>query len=277
MIHIALGVRNDNNYIVHALVCVYSVLSNTAGQVHVHILHDETLGEGDKQCCARLSDHFGAQLSLHQVRPEQYALSAYADAHCGIGTYFRLFIPDLIPAERVIYLDCDICCLLDVTELNKLAKATAYYDLLAVADEAVCREDFFAHVGAHNIEPQAYFNAGVLVFNSGNIRKKYPDFLARLMKIIYSTENLAFSDQDALNIFFLKENSGTEKNSIFYAPPKFNFNLSIKNRHLLPPGRLAGKVAHYGYVKPWTTICPASVVYWQYRKKLFEVLQGASE
>jgi lipopolysaccharide biosynthesis glycosyltransferase len=119
-----------------------------------------------------------------------------------IATYYRLFLPELIPVqiEKVIYLDCDLVVEEDILNLWKADLEDNY--LLAA-------EDFWIHsVSAHNgllnykklgIDQESkYFNAGVLVINLKKWRSD--EITAKAIEyLIQNKEYIRFHDQDVLN------------------------------------------------------------------------------
>lgn len=276
MIHVALGVRNTANYIVHSLVCICSVLSNTSEPVHIHIIHDSTLSPEDQSCCERLVAHFQAKLSLHPVDIESSPISQLVPECFGIGCLYRLFIPELIPEPRVIYFDSDICCNMNVADIITEADSIQDFNLLVVQDEGICREVFSRYIQKHGINPRMYFNSGFIVFNTARINAEIPHFFDSIVNIIRTTGKLRFGDQDALNLYFLQKHAQEAQSGLHYLPERFNLNIGVKDRHLLPASELSNTVVHYAYIKPWEKIFPASMVYWKYREKMFEILQPKS-
>lgn len=276
MIHIALGVRNLDNYIVHSLVCIYSVLHNASQPVHIHLIHDDTVNPENKKCCTTLAEHFGATLTFHAVSISTNDSLMHLVPDCfGIGSLYRLFIPHLIAEPYVIYFDSDICCTMDVAAIIAEAERVRDFNLMVVQDAGICREIFSAYIQRHGIDPRIYFNSGFLVFNVQRINEEIPNFFESIVNVIRTTGKLRFSDQDALNLFFLQDSSRKAKAGLHYLPERFNLNIGVKDRHQLHPQDLQDSVVHYAYLKPWEKIFPAALLYWKYREQMFEVLKKA--
>lgn len=126
-----------------------------------------------------------------------------ANAHISVETYFRFFIQEVLPDyEKVLYLDCDMLVNCDPAEL---------YDtdvngvLLAAARDA----DFLGqiHGGKPSTlrycqkafpmkNPDAYFQAGVLLLNEAELRKSFSleDWLRM------AAHPYMYNDQDVLNL-----------------------------------------------------------------------------
>lgn len=276
MIHVALGVRNLNNYIVHSLVCIYSVLAHASQPVHIHLIHDDTVTPEDQACCTTLTKHFGGELTLHPVSISTNDSLMHLVPDCfGIGSLYRLFIPHLIPEQYVIYFDSDICCTMDVAAIIAEAERVRDFTLMVVQDAGICREIFSAYIQRHGIDPRVYFNSGFLVFNTQRINEEIPDFFESIVNVIRTTGKLRFSDQDALNLYFLQDTSRKAKAGLHYLPERFNLNIGVKDRHTMQTQDLQNTVVHYAYLKPWEKIFPAAMLYWKCREQMFALLQGA--
>ncbi len=114
-------------------------------------------------------------------------------------TYYRFFIPDLFPKyKKVIYLDCDIIVKGDISELYNIDLGDNY---VAASPEEV----FTLHPNymeyprkALGIEPEVYFNAGVMLLNTERLLK---DKIAE--KFVALAEKYTFrivQDEDYLNV-----------------------------------------------------------------------------
>lgn len=114
-------------------------------------------------------------------------------------TYYRFFIPDLFPKyKKVIYLDCDLIIKGDISELYNIDLGNNY---VAAAPEEV----FTLHPNWMNyprkalgIEPEVYFNAGVMLLNTERLLK---DKIAE--KFVALAEKYTFrivQDEDYLNV-----------------------------------------------------------------------------
>lgn len=114
------------------------------------------------------------------------------------SSYLRLFIPQLIEAERVLYLDCDMLVLQPLDNLY-------FYDfkgnhMIAVPD-ILLNQSY-----KHNIELtykylphiKPYFSSGMMLMNLPLWRM--PQFQQLLWKTATDNSNAHFGDQDILNI-----------------------------------------------------------------------------
>lgn len=123
--------------------------------------------------------------------------------YLSIATYFRLFIPDILPQqiEKAIYLDCDLIIKGDLNKLWQIDLEENY--VLAVQDSWMpFAKDGLLNYQQLGIEPNAkYFNAGVLVLN---IKKWRADkvFNRAIECLNLNRNDIRFADQDVLNILF---------------------------------------------------------------------------
>jgi lipopolysaccharide biosynthesis glycosyltransferase len=122
--------------------------------------------------------------------------------HLSLSTYYRLFLPELLPIalEKVIYLDCDLIVLADLLPLWQLDIAPYY--LLAAQDSGIIQvgsDSGLLNYQALGIPAEGkYFNAGVLVLNLARWRAVHMGWQI----IEYMEKNPEFirlHDQDALN------------------------------------------------------------------------------
>lgn len=145
------------------------------------------------------------QASIDSVENiHKYAITeGQAKKYISIATYFRLFIPDILPQqiEKVIYLDCDLIIKGDLNQIWQLDLEDNY--VLAVQDSWMpFAKDGLLNYQQLGIEPSAkYFNAGVLVIN---IKKWRTDkIFARAIEYLdLNRDCTRFADQDVLNILF---------------------------------------------------------------------------
>lgn len=272
MMHIALGLHNKNNYFIHTLTCVHSILTNTRERVHIHVLHDRTLNSDCRAHFKKLAAHFRAEMDFFDMSDSVAPYLGNDMKSFSIAMLFRIFIPELMPDDDILYIDSDVCCNMDIARLFREVRAAPDASIHVVRDEAICLADFATHVLSLGIDPRNYFNSGVIVFNTRRLNARCSDFSERMASLLRETAR-NFPDQDALNIYFLLEKK--EQREVHYLDNVYNFNISIKKRHMLKPDRLSTFIVHYGYHKPWEKIFPAALLYWKYREELFRILATA--
>ncbi len=93
--------------------------------------------------------------------------------HFSIVTYYRLFIASLFPRyDKVVYLDCDLVVLGDISELYNIDLGE---NILAAGPEQFVQntDEFRLYARtALGVDPDKYVNAGVLLMNLKEFRRK---------------------------------------------------------------------------------------------------------
>lgn len=265
-IHIALAFCDPKGtYTRHAAVTLASIFEHTKSPVCVHILHDDTLTDVNRKALLELAGSYSQKLKFYDVS------SLFAEKKLDVskltidgmkGTLFRLFMPDVLDVDKVIYLDCDIVVMLDISELWNVQmgdKAIAavrdvwaldYHDGKPVPWRLGKVWDLFG------VAHDAYFNAGVLLMNLEKIRRKYDFFKSVESFYAQFRKCITLADQDCLNWLFA--------NDKLLIDEKFNH---IRVNNITADG-VDGSIWHMagGSAKPWTIYTRPFVddLYWKY-------------
>ena len=114
-------------------------------------------------------------------------------------TYYRIFIPNLFPQyKKVLYLDCDITVVGDISELYR-TQIHGYY--VGAAQEEVMQtfEVFGNYVEkAEGINRKDYFSAGILLINCRRWRKKH--IAEKFVDLLNRYKFRVVQDEDYLNV-----------------------------------------------------------------------------
>ena len=220
----------------HCAAALVSILKNTNAKCLIHILHDDRLQGKARNNLQLLCEHYNQQIEFYQIQEIDRQFESLVPQHFGIGTLYRLDLPKMLDVEKVIYLDCDICCNMDINELWTYPENPDKPFLSWVKDE-------------NNLPDKknrpTYCNAGVMLMYLERIRKKLPDLRKAVLRTLLNyKEPSTHPDQDGLNTLF-------EKLPVQYLPEKFNFQIHIDQRWLLNSRQLQGKILHYCMAKPW--------------------------
>lgn len=163
-------------------------------------------------------------------------------------SYGRIMIPDLIDAERVLYLDSDIVVDHDLNDLFTMDLGN--HPIGAITDLLYTDK----------------FNSGVLLFNMP-VLKKDPDIVAKMLKA-GNDNNLAEGDQSVLNEFF--------NDSYLHLPLKYNLAIGYDflcsyypafNHDYWNKTNINGYVIHFtSPSKPWDQFSTSRYrsKWWQY-------------
>lgn len=172
MIHIVFNI--DRNYISQCKNVMKSILANTKSKVKFHIIGEEIEG-----CeCYKIPDVSNLKVT---VNPHTLITES---------AVYRLYIPDMIKADKCIYLDSDIIVLDDIQKLwdIDIKYIGGVLDPLAVYQ-----------AGKNNLKHK-YINSGVMVLNLKNLRKI--NYWERIHNAQANAKNLSLVDQDTINIAF---------------------------------------------------------------------------
>ena len=272
---------SDNNYVPMLTTTIYSMLKNASDKYRydIVILHRDI--DGSNQVL--MQDFFGSfgngSLRFCDVSPiiDQYDLSTN-NPHISVETYYRFLIQKLLPYyDKVLYLDSDLIVKGDVSELyqtdlgDNLLAATRDIDFLGNLNMKNGDRLKYAKKVLGMTNPYDYFQAGVLLLNTHEMRKAYSieewlDFA--------SDDRFIYNDQDVLNAhcegrvtwldfdWNVMIDCGNRIANVFsFAPYKILDAFNDSRNH--------ERIVHYaGFEKPWKfTYCDRSQVYWSYARE----------
>lgn len=273
----------NDTFMPYLSVTIQSLLENCAEEYFYHliVLHAGSIQEQNKGKLMQLAiGKDNCKFDFYDVSVFLADRNFFVDKHLSVETYFRLFIPDIVPFyDKVVYLDCDLVLQEDVSKLYTL-NLDGYY--LAAAKD-------LDYIGQFKIDQERriytanvlelqngleYFQAGVLVLNLAMFRSNYS--VEQLIKIALS-KKWRFHDQDVLNFIC--------KNKVLFLPQQWNVVMNWKDNisermailkqaplRLYQEYMSARKepfIIHYaGYQKPWNSkTCDYDAVFWEYARK----------
>ncbi|MCT4591068.1 MAG: glycosyltransferase family 8 protein [Carboxylicivirga sp.] len=243
----------NDNFIIPAGVFLTSLCKNAGSETRyiVYVLHSEDrLKEKNRKKIKELESHF-SNLSIYFKNVDRAFSGAYEVRNVTIDSYYRLLIPKLFTDyDRILYIDVDTIINSDLKDLiNKDLKG---YSLAAVPEFVVeSNSNQNRYIKSLSLDPNQYFNAGVLLFNLAHIRNNINAYLNQINSL--SKKNLLYQDQDILNILF--------KNNCLNLPHKYNYTYSKLEEGL----KLSNpSIIHYTLDKPWIIPRPFGNVWWNY-------------
>lgn len=200
----------------------------------------------------KLVEMFHMQADFIAVKDECFRDAPLAE-YISITTYYRLLLIDLLPADKVLYLDTDLVVTGSLKELYEIdMEGKAYAGALVQSRER--KQALGIQAG------YPYINAGVLLINlhwlrGHTTRKDMLDYIAQ------NKECLRLADQDVINGMFYKNNKALASR-YNYCPYKNKKYFEMKkDLHRKPI------IYHYrGEKKPWQFRYDsyAKTVYWKY-------------
>ncbi|ATA72528.1 glycosyltransferase family 8 [Capnocytophaga sp. H4358] len=255
----------DDSYIQHFCVCLKSLLVNNYDIPFEVYLLNKGISEQSNIYIQQIIQGHSATFKNIIIDDSIFSELHTGVEHLNIAAYYRLAIPQLIDAERVLYLDSDMV----VTDSLKELFEIDFNDKYLLAIEEIGSRDFLDEEKKKlgmDIDAR-YFNSGVMMINCSKWRedglcKKIIDWS------IVNTEKISFADQDGLNAVI----NGTWKSiSIRY---NIQTSLLLKEKITVEEKEAIDKpcIVHYtgGYPnKPWflANTNPFKKEYWKYLKK----------
>ncbi len=186
-----IGCATDKNYAQHLGIMIYSLLSNTASpqQFDIYIVDGGILPE-DISRFRKVEEKFGCK--IHFLKPDRSyfdklkVYEIYSEA-----TYYRYFLLDTLPIDKMLFLDCDMVVEGDVTELYNTDQQG---NIVSAVFEALCPK--------HHLEKlklTRMFNAGMLLVDCKKWQEKQISQKAFQFQLEYE-HLLEYPDQESLNI-----------------------------------------------------------------------------
>ncbi len=186
----------DRGYLAHCATMLASLLESASRPVRAHLLVGADIDRNDLGLVADQMRGGGGELVVHEVRDDRIAAlkttATFPTAH-----WYRVALPDLLAeADRVLYLDCDLLVLDDLTDLWKTDLEGNL--LAAVTNVFPSREGEAKLCSALSIRPGEYFNTGVLLMDLAAMRREGAG--ERVLAFAEANHDLLFlPDGDALN------------------------------------------------------------------------------
>lgn len=184
MIQVCYAVQDrSGKYSKHVGTSILSLLENTHEKITVHLIHDSTLTDDNRQKFIDIVSKYQQKIEFYNVDeliPNlideiKNELPNVKNFPWTIAAMYRLMLPKILPPDitKIIYLDADTIVNLDINELWQIdlenypiaamPHMSSFVDFEAV--KTALRFD------STTIDPQDYFNSGVLIFDLTNFRK----------------------------------------------------------------------------------------------------------
>ena len=164
----------DDNYISYLDVAISSLIANASKDFNYRIIVLNTGIDANNVSRVRANERDGVQIDFVDISREiERIKSKFKNVyHFSIVTYYRLFIASLFPQyDKVIYLDCDLVVLGDISKLYRVELGD---NILGAAPEQFVQDtaEFRKYAEcALGVDPDGYVNAGVLLMNLKQFRK----------------------------------------------------------------------------------------------------------
>ncbi|MBQ4151371.1 MAG: glycosyltransferase family 8 protein [Clostridia bacterium] len=177
----------DDNYIPYLDVAIASLVANASKEYSYRIIVLNTGLKSENISKVKMNERCGVGIEFVDISEYIKNIKSHFKNvyHFSVVTYYRLFLASLFPQyEKIVYLDSDLVVLGDISELYNTDLGENIVG--AVSDQYVSGTNEFRDYAekAIGVDPDRYFNAGVLVINLEEFRKnkieeKFIDFVTK--------------------------------------------------------------------------------------------------
>lgn len=235
--HIAFGV--NENYVKFMGVTILSLIRNNPNISFIFHVFYSDITQTDLDKLNQLVNDNKTTIKLYQINQELFN-DLPTIGHISNATYNRLLVVDKLKdiVEKVLYLDADIVCLEDISEILTINIDDHIVAAVKEAEHAIEK-----HIRKLNLNIEGYFNAGVLYIN---VNKWHANNISeKAIKVIHENyDKFTLLDQDGLNVVLDK--------NILYIDRKWNYLFDL-DEDAIPSNT---KLLHYaGRTKPWSEWC----------------------
>ena len=228
LIHVCYGLRDESGkYSKFVGTSIQSLFENTKSEITIHLLHDSTLTQENQVRLIYTANQYNQKIKFHNMESQAEKICnlfpQLRSYYTSVAGFYRLLIPEILNESRAIYLDADIIVNLDISELWSIDLGNfpiaATPQIFSVPNEMLneIKIGNDIRIDSDQIDPNDYFNSGVLLFDLDKLRKNFGggwQLLKQCLKILSQNPRSISFDQDALNILF--------KDNFFKLPVKFN-------------------------------------------------------
>ena len=241
--HIAYGI--DNNFVMPMGVSIVSILENNKHEHFVFHVLTEEISENNCLYLRRLVNEYNTIIYIHYINGDIFNSLPNTD-HFTKATYNRFLLPKILKklAKKVIYLDADILCLAEITNLKNIDLSDKIVAVVQDVEDVANRQ-----IKNLQLKGGKYFNAGFLYIDIDRWNTEQVSEQA----MQYSFENLGklkWLDQDALNVVLDGKALFIEEKYDYI----FDFGLK-KNKNILTLPQDTVFVHYTGRYKPWHQWC----------------------
>lgn len=264
----------NDKYAIYCYLAIYTVIKNSNKDKFYYIYVFQTNISDDN--CKMLESLSFENIKVECIDISKYMLGIHLkeSLHLSIETYYRLFIPFILPQyEKILYLDSDMCVLSDVADLYD-CNLCGYAVGAALDVPCYPLEVHAQELGGLNCRKT--FNAGVLVIDAQEFEKrKIRQKCLKLLEQDYKREErkLIFADQDALNIVLYDDYFILDKRWNYQ--PQYLWRIEeifedFRQEYII--NQENAFVVHFaGDKKPWNyPELPMSDIFWKYAREISE-------
>ena len=222
----------------------------------IHVLHTDICDENQELVKTLETENCKIEFNNVTKQLEQIEKKISLRDYYSATTYYRLFIADMFPQyNKVAYIDSDTIVLKDIANFVDYDLEDNYVG--AIRDQLVAQTDIYGTYTEKvlGVSREAYFNAGVVLINCKQFRKK--GIQKQFIDFLNTYRFVVAQDQDYLNILC--------KNKVLWIDGKWNVQMigtpSCDEKDFA--------LIHYNLAaKPWHyQDCRYGHYFWEYAKQ----------
>lgn len=279
--NIAIALASNDYFVPYMSTLLESILEHSSGNVNYDILiMTQDISDVNRTIIKKICDNY-TNFRVRFLDPTEFieGYEFFVRGHFSMETYYRLVLPELLPAyDKILYLDSDMVVQDDVAKLYQENIGGYLIGACHDADTAGLYNGFEPNKKEYTDhllklkEPYQYFQAGTLLMNLKEFRKRYT--VEKILKYAVSMK-FQLLDQDILNKLcegsvkfvdmswnVMVDYGRIRQSQIIALAPKWLNDLYKESRK-------QPKIIHYaGPEKPW--IHPEmdfGIEFWNYAKK----------
>lgn len=245
----------DNHYTLYCGVMLTSLFENNPDILFaVHIITDYLAPE-NRMKLEKLITERKNRVFFYEANPTLFSECPIGESkHITLATYYRLLIPELLPAglDKVLYLDCDMIIKSSIRELWETDLEGKALAALEDAPHAAAT----ASARLHYPPASSYFNAGLMLIDLPYWRENR--ITSQAFEYIKThPDDLLFHDQDVLNYLL--------HGKAVFIEPRWNLmdcfltpepQIQPERREALKEAISFPAIIHFtGNKKPWNPKC----------------------
>lgn len=238
----------NSRYMRYTYVMLTSLFINQPNvSIHVYLLQSD-LSACDKDALQTLAQTYHQHIHFLLINKEAFPALLPTTSAWSLETYYRLMLLDILPedVDRLLYLDVDMIINKPVIDLYFTDFDNYYFcacrDMTITFPFPDIRNEIFKE---HIAQGFTYFNAGLMLWNIEELRKKYN--FNSYMKLAKSLNyQLLAPDQDLLNFLHWKQVKFLDEYQ-YNLFSKMAYNNGIHYEEV----KKETTVIHFAGMKPW--------------------------
>ena len=254
----------SNEYASYAGTMLTSIFENNKGrEINIYIL---SIGysEENNNLYYELANKYNQNMKIIKLE-ENDKKSTLPAGRWGIFAFMALLTPKYLDVDRALYLDCDITCVGDITQVDDIDISNYY---VALPPDTFCSK---RHKDRLGMKPDSFYGcAGVIYMNLKKMRED--GFMEKCLSYAKTNyEKLDFAIQDLLNVIC--------EGNVKRMPMRFNLEAVFFQYHssvnvedfdeFRNECKMPVLIHFMDRKKAWHRDCrnPLKVIFWKYAKQ----------